>query len=792
MFFLVFMALTQVGYLFAFQPYTGIGVFWPSAGFCLAVLLLEDFRAWPAYVAAIFVGEFVGVTLQGHPVPVSLLWSVAASGEPLLAAWVLRRVMGSPFTVGSIKDLVALVAVGAIVSPCLAGALAATGAVWGLGAPSWSMSWITWWFGDALGVVVVTPFLLVWLARGQPRPRAREVLVGVLLMGLVALSAQALFGANPVGGVLWIVPGFLTFPLMLWAAVRFELRGVTTAAAILNILAAYHTTRGRGMFAELGGTPLDRLIALQAYLSAVTLSSVTLAAALGERRRGERQLQDMIDNASAVIFAKRTDGRYLFVNRAFERITGTCRKDVVGRTAHQLWSAPYADATADADLEVLQTGQSRVSEEEIPTQTGHRTYAGVRFPLIAEHGAPYAVCGMATDITERKRAEEALQRSEERLRYVVAATHDAIYDLDVLTGTVWRNERYEVLFGPTAGPDVWMARIHPDDRARVLASLRAASDAHARTWAEEYRFTRPDGSYARVLDNAYLLYGPDGEQIRMIGALADVTERREAQAALELANRELEQRVERRTAELAAAFEQMESFSYSISHDLRGPLRAINGFGKALEEELAHLGSRDANEYLARIRAASRHMGELIDDLLTLSRAGRAEVRHEAVNLGSIVSTVVQELRDGEPERIVTVNVEPGLIVCGDPGLLRIVLQNLLANAWKFTSQHPTARIDIGRLELGEETAYFVRDDGAGFDERYSGKLFRPFERLHRTTEFPGTGIGLATTHRIIARHGGRVWAKGAVEAGATFYFTVPDGEAGVCGPATARSVSKD
>ncbi len=775
LFFLAFMLMTQAGYLFAFPPYAGIGVFWPSTGLCLAALLLETPRAWPAYTFAIFVGEFVGVALQGMPLPVCVVWAVVASGEPLLSAFLLRP-GGMTFNLGRLRDLMALVGVGAVVSPAVAAMLAATAAVVWTDSPSWAMSWMTWWFGDAVGVLVVAPLLYVWLGCKHARYSGRDRLLGAVLLVAMVLATQAMFGGAPGVAAFRLVPGFLTFPILLWIAVRFELRGVTVAAAIFNVLAAYHTTRGRGFFAAVEGPPLARLVTLQAYLSFGTLSSLALAAALMERRRGERELQDMIDNSTAVVFAKGVDHRYLFVNREFERISGRPRSEIVGRAARDLWPARFAAHIERADEEVVRRRRAVSFEDNVPTTQGERTFVSVRFPLCDEDGVPYAVGGMSTDITDRKCAEEALRRSEERLTLVVAATHDAIYDVDLTTGAIWRNDRFRELFGALTYACEWMARLHPDDRDGVCTSRKEAMEAHSRTWMSEYRVARVDGTYAHVLDNAYLLYDADGRPTRIIGALADITERRRAQEEIRRANIELEQRVERRTAELAVAYNEMEAFSYSISHDLRGPLRAINGFGSVLLEDHAKALDAEGAEFLGRIRAASRRMGQLIDDLLSLSRAGRAEVRHEVVDISEMAAGILAELREGEPDRVVTTAIEEGLTTRGDPGLLRIVLQNLLANAWKFTSQHERAHIEVGHTLVGDEVAFYVRDDGAGFDRRYADKLFRPFERLHRTNEFPGTGIGLATIQRIVGRHGGRVWATGEVERGATFYFTLPEG----------------
>jgi signal transduction histidine kinase len=211
-----------------------------------------------------------------------------------------------------------------------------------------------------------------------------------------------------------------------------------------------------------------------------------------------------------------------------------------------------------------------------------------------------------------------------------------------------------------------------------------------------------------------------------------------------------------------------------VSHDLRAPLRAIEGFGTLLAEEYAERLDERGLGYLLRVRQSSTRMGELIEDLLELSRIGRAELRRVAVDLADLAQGVIDELRRREPERAVAVEVARPLAVEADPGLLRIVLENLIGNAWKFTSKATAPRIDVGVTLVEGASAFYVRDNGAGFQMRYADKLFAPFQRLHKETDFPGTGIGLATVHRIIDRHGGRVWAESAPGSGTTLYFTMP------------------
>jgi light-regulated signal transduction histidine kinase (bacteriophytochrome) len=301
-------------------------------------------------------------------------------------------------------------------------------------------------------------------------------------------------------------------------------------------------------------------------------------------------------------------------------------------------------------------------------------------------------------------------------------------------------------------------------RGQALGALTIQSN-------QEAAFTQEDietfQTMADQLANAILnarLYEQVGKELE---------ERKRAEEEIRQLNAELEERVQSRTQDLRVANQEMEAFSYSVSHDLRAPLRAIDGFSRILIDDFQSTLSQDGITHLQKIRMASAQMGQLIDDMLRLSRINRAEVRFDPVDLSLLVHSVFNELQSREPERVVSIEITPGLQTLADERLLRVAIENLMSNAWKFTGKTARAKIEVGQIKTGDKPAFFIRDNGVGFDMAYANKLFGAFQRLHSTEDFPGTGIGLAIVQRVIHKHGGRIWAEAVKDEGATFYFTL-------------------
>jgi len=385
---------------------------------------------------------------------------------------------------------------------------------------------------------------------------------------------------------------------------------------------------------------------------------------------------------------------------------------------------------------------------------------------------------LKSEIAERERIEEELRDSETRYRLISELTSDYAYSFSInddggLTSE-WMTDAFTRIsgYGPNEIDDLgWEYLTHPEDKNRVAEYLQTVIGGASS--AIEYRILTKHGQIRWLQNYCQPVWDEDHRHvIRIYGAAQDVTDRKAAETEIRTLNAKLEQRVRERTAELEAANRELESFSYSISHDLRTPLRSIDGFSKALLEDYMSTLDETGRDYLRRVRAASQRMGELIDDMLNLSRVTRNEMRRENVDMSQLAAKIVAELRNSDPDRTVDVHIQKGLTVQGDARLLQVALQNLLDNAWKFTCRTENACIEFGVTETDEKQVYFIRDNGAGFDMQYARKLFNPFQRLHSPDEFPGTGIGLATVQRVIKRHGGTIWTEGAVNQGATFYFT--------------------
>jgi PAS domain S-box-containing protein len=431
----------------------------------------------------------------------------------------------------------------------------------------------------------------------------------------------------------------------------------------------------------------------------------------------------------------------------------------------------YLDRRAMAEL--MDYGASIPYEKEFLRRDGRRVAVLIGSALLERSTSKWI--SFVLDLTERRRMERLVQESEERLQMAISVANEAIWDWNVRENTIKWNETYGALFGrpgeAAAASRWWVEHLHPEDRPRVLASLSSALQAGESSWGVEYRILRSDGRWAYVYDRAYIARDQEGNPRRVVGAMLDLTERKHAEEALESRTAELE-KINR---ELEASYRDLESFSYSVSHDLRSPLVAISGFCRILMERYGDKLDATGKDLLRRIRDNGIRMEQLIRDILSFSRIGKREIMSAEIDMEKLAKSAFEELTSAAAvSRNVLFEWKPLPAAFGDPSMIRQVFSNLLSNAIKFTEPRDVAVIEVGGRTEGDELLFYVKDNGVGFSMENYNRLFGLFQRLHLSEQFAGTGVGLAIIKRIIEKHGGRVWAEGKLDKGAAFYFTLP------------------
>ncbi|MRS02634.1 PAS domain S-box protein, partial [bacterium] len=488
-------------------------------------------------------------------------------------------------------------------------------------------------------------------------------------------------------------------------------------------------------------------------------------------------LESTLEATDNGILVVSEDGKVLHTNKRFVK----------------MWGIPETLLAEGKDKSLLLFASEQLIDPQSFVKTVESLYANadaeaydvLRFKdgrILERSSAPMLLNGKSAgrvwsfrDVTERNRAEEALHLSQERLFLALQVSNAGIWEWDTTNNKVHFDDQFHVILGYEPGElpnnlQEWLAFHHPEDAAMMLAKADAYLKGLSPIFESEHRIRTKTGEWAWVFTRGQVIKSNNTNANELfIGMAMNTTQHKRNEEELSLYRAHLEDLVEKRTAELIETNHELEAFSYSVSHDLRAPLRSMDGYSKIILEDYSDLLDDAGRTYLANIRSSARQMDELIDNLLKLSRLNQTQIQIEEVHLSEIIKAITSDLIKNNSHRNGEFMIMDEIIVEGDKNLLTIALENLISNAWKFTINNPQGKIEFGV----SEGIYYIRDNGIGFDMSQKDRLFLPFQRLHSEKEYPGSGIGLSIVQRIIKRHGGRIWAESEKTKGATFFFTL-------------------
>lgn len=575
-------------------------------------------------------------------------------------------------------------------------------------------------------------------------------------------------------------------PLILAATLSALYGGPPAGAlsAVLGVLLANAPIAGNGLLITtrnlvealwLNGMHLATQFVVIGSIGLMQRKQQSLQAAHERARKSQRHFIATFEQSAAGISHVAGDGRLLRVNQEFCKMVGYTQEELLNMRFQDI--TPPDDIPADeALIRQAFAGQrdSYTLEKRYIHRDGHLLWVKLTVALMRdEEGQPEAFISVVQDITEVKATNEALRTTERLMRQAAHVAGLIAWTVD------FRTQELRSLFDSHQALKLPHGRIigksfldlcAPEDRESVARSWLEAVKGRGR-YRHENRVIL-DGQERWVLSQADIERDADGRAIRALGITYDITQRKQAELKVQELNASLEQRIRERTQQLRSAYDELESYSYAVAHDLRSPLRIINGFAQALKEDHPELDD-EALSHLSRIMGASRQMGLLIDGLLQLSQYARGELQREPINISDMARQQLEDLGASDPQRQVEWSVEPGLTAFADPSLVNALLQNLLGNAWKYTATRTDAGIRVYGQEVDGQRIYCIGDNGAGFDMGRAAKLFQPFQRMHQPGEFQGLGIGLATARRIVERHGGCIRAESSPGQGATFCFSL-------------------
>ncbi|MEW6467553.1 MAG: MASE1 domain-containing protein [Bacteroidota bacterium] len=739
----VYFVSARLGLLLAFE-HTNATPVWPPSGIALAAMLLFGHRVWPGILlGALLANMYVFHSNQAAELPVitamSAFISVGNTLEAVCGWYLIRRyIPGNRIFVqtGHTFIFILIVLIACLVSSAV-GPLAVSMAhvvSWG----DYPLVWFTWWLGDVTGMLVFAPLLLAWskpLRFNWSWRKRAEVAAAYLL---VLCIGSIVFLCDSSSDLMFVQP-YVLICLLVLAAFRLPHRELFTCLLFISFITVWGTIRDMGVFASV--SQHEGLVAAQLFVLIMAITILSAKAAIDERRHAVDSLTEAHRELQRLM-AERTNNLELSRKRLAEQ----------QRRMEDLLAVMLKNTILDF------SARAPVSEK------------GDELDALA--------VGLNTMAEELESYITRLKDSEERYRLVVENVKDyAIFMIDPQGYVLTWNEGARNIKGYSAeeviGRHFSLFYTKEEiERNEPEYNLKMAMK-HGRFETESLR-VKKDGSLF-FADIVYTpLYDSAGNLEGFTKITRDITEKKRAEEKIIRLNVELEQNI----AQLEMANKELESFSYSVSHDLRAPLRAIHGYTKILSEEHKASLNEDARRMMDSVMANAVRMGKLIDELLAFSRLGRKELVKERIDMEALAKEALREVKEARPEHKADIRIGKLAPAHADPALVRQVLINLLSNAVKFSHAVSSPAVEIGSYTEKGEIVYFVRDNGVGFDMKYYNKLFGVFQRLHAREEFEGTGVGLAIVKRIITRHGGRIWAESKPGEGAVFYFTLPNGKA--------------
>lgn len=500
---------------------------------------------------------------------------------------------------------------------------------------------------------------------------------------------------------------------------------------------------------------------------------------ISERKKSEEKLKEsqekysmIINNTRDIIYSYLPDGSFAFISEGVRQY-GWKPEEVLSKNIMDFIHPEDILNAKEAFNRTISEGIHEPFQCRLKTKKGNYEWTEESSEPVIIDGKLVQVNGVIRNISERKNIEAALRKSEEKYRGIFDNIQDVYYETNLegklleMSPSIYRLAGFkrEELIGKSI-IELYDISESRTELIKTLTEKEAITDY-------EINIKNIRGEIINCSLNSILKFDDKGKPLKIIGSIRDISERKKSEKEIKKLYSNLEKIVSERTRQLELSNNELEAFSYSVSHDLRAPLRSISGFSQALLEDYYENLDNQAKDYLNRIVSSCSQMTQLIDDLLNLSRISRWTINSENINLSFIANEIINEFKVQQPEKKIQISIADNLVVSGDKQLLKIVVQNLLENAWKYSGKTENPKIEFGKTKQSGKEVFFVKDNGVGFDMKYAGKLFGVFQRLHSTKEFPGSGVGLSTVQRIIQRHNGQIWAEAKVNEGATFFFTL-------------------